>query len=259
VPRFKDQVVLVTGATSGIGLQAALAFAGEGAVVVGTGRDRARLDALAARVASVDLLDVTSDASVRGAVGRILDRHGRIDVLVNNAGVGLFKTWQQTPVDEMQRIMDVNLYGAVRVTRELLPAMLERRSGAIVNVASVAGKRAYAKHTAYCASKHALIGWSEALRCDLADTGVDVVVVCPPAVRTPFFENAGYMTFDQDHPGMVPMTPEDVATGILDATARRNRQSILSARAKVLYGLSLLSPGFVDTLRRFKPKAAPAA
>lgn len=250
--RFANQVVVVTGATSGIGWETARCFRDEGARVVGTGRDRARLEALAGEVELALPMDVQDPESVQAAAQRILAELGPVDVLVNNAGVGLFEPWDATPISELQRIMDVNMYGVARVCSALLPSMVERGQGAVVNIASVAGKRAYKKHTAYCASKHALIGWSEALRCDLQDSGVDVVVVLPPAVRTPFFENSGYMTFDEDHPNLTPMRAVDVAEGIVDATAARDRQRILSARARILYAINLLSPGAVDLLRRFK-------
>lgn len=250
--RFRDQIVVITGASSGIGLECARAFTAEGATVVGTGRDQERLAALGREVDLALTLDVTDEGSVAIAAQAVLDRYGRVDVLVNNAGVGLFRPWDETSIDDMRRLMDVNVWGSVRVTNRLLPAMLDAGRGVIVNVASVAGRRGYKKHTAYCASKHAMIGWSEGLRCDLAGTGVDVVVVLPPAVRTPFFENAGYTTFDEDHPGLVPMSPEAVAEGLLDATASRARTKILSPRAKVLYGLSIVAPDLLDRVRGMK-------
>lgn len=250
--RFRDQIVVITGASSGIGLECARAFAAEGATVVGTGRDQERLAALGREVDLALSLDVTDEGSVEIATQAVLDRYGRVDVLVNNAGVGLFRPWDETSIADMQRLMDVNVWGAVRVTRRLLPAMIAAGRGAVVNVASVAGRRGYARHTAYCASKHAMIGWSEGLRCDLAGTGVDVVIVLPPAVRTPFFENAGYTTFDEDHPGLVPMSPTEAARGLLDATAARARSKILSPRAKLLYGLSLVAPDLLDRIRGVK-------
>ncbi len=243
---------MVTGATSGIGLATARAFTAAGARVVGTGRDQVRLAELGREVDLALTLEVTDDVSVDLATRAILDRHGRVDVLVNNAGVGLFRDWRDTTIEDMRRLLDVNLLGAVRVTRALLPAMIEAGRGTIVNVASVAGRRGYARHTAYCASKHAMIGWGEALRCDLAGTGVRVVQVLPPAVRTPFFENAGYHTFDEDHPRLRPIGPERVATEILDAVARGDRQRIITGRAKALYALSLVAPRALEFLQRFK-------
>jgi short-subunit dehydrogenase len=250
--RFDGRVVVITGATSGIGREAVTRFADEGARVVGTGRDPGRLDELRRTGILTVPLDVTDDRSVAAATTEILAREGRVDVLVNNAGIGLFEPWNRTEIADLERILDTNLYGVARVTRALLPQMLERRDGIVVNVASVAGRRAYKKHTAYCASKHALIGWSEALRCDLEGTGVSVVVACPPAVRTPFFENAGYMTFDEDHPGFTPMTAADAARHLVEAAAKRQRTRIFGARARLLDAIHTVAPGAVDALRKLK-------
>ncbi|MDP2315529.1 MAG: SDR family NAD(P)-dependent oxidoreductase [Pseudomonadota bacterium] len=246
-----DRVVVVTGATSGIGRAAALRFAAAGAKVVGTGRDQRRLADLAPHVDCALTLDVTDPEGVAMFAAAVVDRYGGVDVLVNNAGIGLFRGWETTDDDALRRVMDVNLFGPVALARALLPSLIARK-GVLLQVASVAGKRGYAKHTAYCASKHALIGWSESLRHDLRGTGCDVVVVCPPAVRTPFFENAGYMTFDEDHPNLVPMTADAVADGIVAAAVERPRSVILSPRARALYALSVVAPGLLETIQRFK-------
>ncbi|MCB9777259.1 MAG: SDR family NAD(P)-dependent oxidoreductase [Alphaproteobacteria bacterium] len=250
--RFQDAVVVVTGATSGIGASLARAFAAEGAQVVGTGRDQARLMDLAGRIALPLTLDLTRQRSVDAVAQTVLDRFGRVDVLVHNAGIGQFRTWSDTAVDDIQKVMDVNLYGAVRLTRALLPAMVERGDGVVCSIASVAGERGYPKHTAYCASKHALIGWSRALQKDLRGTGVDVVIVCPPAVDTPFFENAGFADYKAQHPGLALMHPDAVAAGTLDAVQRRAGQVILSPRARVLWLLDKLAPPVVERLQRWK-------
>ncbi len=248
---FADRVVVVTGATSGIGRATARRFVEAGAKVVATGRDQRRLAELAGEVDCALTLDVTDRESVAIFAAAVLDRHGGVDVLVNNAGVGLFRGWQDTDDAALRRVMDVDFFGQVAVATALLPSLVERK-GVLVQVASVAGKRGYAKHTAYCAAKHALVGWSEGLRNDLRGTGCDVVVVCPPAVRTPFFENAGYLTFDEDHPGLVPMTADAVADGILDATRARRRTVILSPRAKVLFGLSVAAPWLLERIQARK-------
>jgi short-subunit dehydrogenase len=248
---FQGKVALVTGATSGIGLHTARQLARAGARVIATGRNQARLAEIQGEVDCALTLDVTSDANVETVRAAVLDRYGGVDIVVNNAGVGLFEPWDRTPVAEIRRVMEVNLYGPIRVAHAFLPALIER-GGVLAQIASVAGRRGYAKHTAYCTSKHALLGFSEALRADLAKTAASVVVVCPPAVRTPFFENAGYTTFDEDHPKLVPMTPEAVAAGILDAIRHRRRLAILSPRAKLLDALAFGAPGLLEQIQRLK-------
>lgn len=249
---FVNKVVVVTGATSGIGLETARRFAATGAKVVGTGRDQARLAELAKEVDLALTMDVTDDTSVKIATAAILKRYGgKVDVLVNNAGIGLFKPWEETDIAAIEKVMAVNFYGAVRVARALLPALIAS-GGVLVQVASVAGRRGYAKHTAYCASKHALVGWSESLRYDLAKTEADVVVVCPPAIRTPFFENAGYMSFEADHPGLQTMPTPEVANEILKAATDRPDTVILSNRAKLLDALNFVSPPLLRRVQVYK-------
>ncbi len=160
----------------------------------------------------------------------------------------MFKGVDDTTEEDLERVMAVNFFGAVRVAKALLPRLRESR-GVLVQVASVAGRRGYQRHTAYCAAKHALVGWSEGLRQDLRGSGVSVVVVCPPAVSTPFFENAGYTTFAEDHPDLTPMSAEEAAAGIVSAAAARRRMAILSPRARVLDAVNFLAPALLDEVR----------
>ena len=250
--RFENKIVVVTGATSGIGWETAIAFAREGATVIGTGRNQDRLDALSQEIDLALTVDVTSDAEVQMLADTVKDRYGRLDVLVNNAGIGLFKDWADTTHAEFENVLAVNLLGVVRVCQALLPLVLESEAGNVTMVASVAGKRGYAKHGAYCASKHGLIGYSSALRADLKEAGVTVSVVCPPAVDTPFFENAGYMTFHEDHVGLNLATAPQIAEELLEAVANNERERIITTRAKVLYAMSLVSPKLLEFVQRFK-------
>lgn len=245
-------VIVVTGATSGIGLAVAGQLHRSGARVIGTGRDQGRLQELAGTVDLALTLDVTDQRSVDMVQAAVLDRYGRVDAVVNNAGVGHFAAWSDTAIDDFERVLAVDLLGCVRVAQAFLPTMVQAGSGCLVNIASVAGLRGYPRHTAYCAAKHGLIGWSRALRKDLQGTGVSVVVVCPPAVDTPFFERAGYFTWKQDHPGFQPMTADAVATGVVRALQRRTRQVVLSRRAQLLYAVDTAAPGLIDGLQAWK-------
>lgn len=246
---FQGQVVFITGASSGIGAAMGQAFQAAGATVAGSSRDASRLPAWLDQGV---VLDVTEPDSVLAGCAAVEQEQGRVDILVNNAGVGLFMAWEETSLQDYHRIMDVNFYGSVRVTQALLPGMLERRSGVLVNIASVAGKRGYARHTAYCASKHAMLGWSKGMRKDLVGSGVQVVDICPPAIDTPFFENAGFHDYREKHPGLSLMSPEEVAAQTLSAVARGERGRILGMRAKVLWLLDTLAPASIDLLQRLK-------
>ncbi len=245
---MRDQVVVVTGASSGIGAATALAFAQAGAKVVGLGRDQARLQKMAEKLDLVLTMDVTRPESIEIAAAAVLDRYGHIDVLVNNAGVGLFVEEAETEEEALRDLMEVNFFGMRRVTRAFSASLLENK-GVLVQVASVAGLRGYARHTAYCASKHALIGWSEALRAEWGPKGASVVIVCPPAIDTPFFDHAGYTDFRKDHPRLHLLSPERVAAEILDGVRHRRHRVIIGLRAKVLYTLFCVAPGMLERVR----------
>ena len=189
-------VVLITGCSSGFGLEAALAFARNGDTVCATMRNLAKADALRKRVADegveVDLeeIDVTNDASVAAGVAAVADRLGPIDALVNNAGVGYGGPVETMPFDAAQALMDTNFWGAVRMTRAVLPGMREQRSGAIINVTSLSGLIPGALYTGlYAASKHALGALSESLAGEVAPFGIRVVCVAPGFFATEISSN----------------------------------------------------------------------
>jgi short-subunit dehydrogenase len=249
MPIFHDKVVVITGATSGIGRAAARAFAAAGARVLGTGRHQGRLAELAREVDLALTLDVTEQRDVDLLSSVIEDRYGRVDVLVNNAGVGLFEAWDATSADQLQRLLEVNLVGVQRVSQAIVPGMVERGAGHVVQVASIAGKRGFERQAAYCASKHALIGWSEAMRQELRGSGVRVHVVCPPAVDTPFFANAGWPEIASEHRRWRPMSPEAVAVALLDAIRHDRRQVVLTSRARALHMAAAHMPEALDKAR----------
>lgn len=249
---MKDSVVVVTGATSGIGRATALRFVKAGARVVGAGRDQKRLGALG-ELDCVLSLDLTRPESREIFVATVLDRYGGVDVLVNNAGIGCFSSVEETSEEKLRQVMEVDFFGTVALASAFAES-LKTRKGVLVQIASVAGLRGYPRHTAYCAAKHALIGWSEALRQEWSGSGASVVVVCPPAVDTPFFKNAGENDFAEKHPGLTMMTAEAVAEAVVWGARSRQRRVVVGERAWVLYAASLLAPGFLDRAKSWKEK-----
>jgi NAD(P)-dependent dehydrogenase (short-subunit alcohol dehydrogenase family) len=186
-------VAVVTGANSGIGRATAIHFAAKGFSVVGTVRDRGRATKLGAMAADrgVDVelveLDVADDESVRRGFEQIVDHTGGVDVLVNNAGVGGNGVVEETRPSDYLDVMNINLCGAVRCTQAVLPGMRERRSGAIVNISSVAGRVGALAQSPYVASKWALEGISEGMAQELAPFGIRVVIVEPGITKSAIF------------------------------------------------------------------------
>jgi NAD(P)-dependent dehydrogenase (short-subunit alcohol dehydrogenase family) len=180
-----QRVWLITGATSGFGRAIAEAAAEAGDVVVAAVRRPDALGELAGRVAAVRL-DVTDLASIPAVVQDVLRDHGRIDVLVNNAGRGHLGAVEESTDAELRELMDLHFFGPAALTREVLPQMRGRRSGCIVQMSSMGGRTTFPGVGAYSASKYALEGWSEALAAEVAPFGISVVVVEPGAFRTGF-------------------------------------------------------------------------
>lgn len=213
-----QKIALVTGATSGIGWATAEALAKHGYDLIICGRRKERLEELAAKV-SVKTFQLTFDVSDRKAVdealGSIPEEWSKIDVLINNAGNahGLSKI-QDGSVEDWDAMIDINVKGLLYVTKALVPAMIERGSGHVVNVGSIAGKEVYPNGNVYCASKHAVDAINNGMRLDLLGTGVKVSQVCPGLVETEFslvrFKGDSGRA-DSVYQGFDPLTAEDIA------------------------------------------------
>ena len=191
--RLKNKVIAVTGASSGIGAILAVRLASLGATPVLIARRAEQLAEVAARISGPHLMlqaDVTDGEQMEQAFDTILRQYGRIDGLVNNAGFGLFKPTLDMPIEEYERLIEVNYLSLVRCTRLVLPHMLSAGQGRIVNVVSVAGKMGTAKSAGYSASKHAALGFTNSLRAELTGSGVTVGSVNPGPIDTPFFDHA---------------------------------------------------------------------
>jgi NAD(P)-dependent dehydrogenase (short-subunit alcohol dehydrogenase family) len=190
----RSPVVLITGTSSGIGRAIASAFAAKGFEVFGTSRNPQRNEP----IAGVELLplDVSDQASVASAVSTVIQRAGRIDVLVNNAGVGVFGAAEESSIVQAQELFDTNFFGLIRVTNEVLPHLRAQRSGRIINISSVLGFLPAPYGALYAASKHAVEGYSESLDHETREFGIRVSVVEPGYTATAFDANAA----DPDSP-----------------------------------------------------------
>ncbi len=215
-------VAMVTGASSGIGAATARQLAARGVTVALVARRADRLEEVLAdcRTTAPDSRSWPADlADPEGAAAlarSIWDSHGGIDVVINNAGAPMRRPVQRLTMDEVERTMRVNYLSPVAITLAVLPGMLERGSGTIVNVSSLGGRLGIATEAAYCGSKFALAGWSEALVADLAGTGVSVRLVLPGAIDTEIWDQPG-----NDPPLYTgPLVPADeVAAGIVACIA----------------------------------------
>lgn len=179
-------VALVTGASSGIGLVTAQALLRDGYRVFGTSRKPASdtQDGI-----SMLICDVTDDASVQAVVEEVLNRAGRIDLLVNNAGIGLLGGAEESTVQQAKAVFDVNVFGTMRMTNAVLPAMRQQRRGRIVNLSSILGLIPAPYNTLYASTKHAIEGYSESLDHEVRTQGIRIVLVEPGVTRTSFEEN----------------------------------------------------------------------
>jgi len=180
------KVALVTGASSGIGRAAAELFAKKGYTVYAAARSMEKLEAMATDAIRPVSLDVTDDASMRACVKQVFWIMGRIDVLVNNAGYGSYGAVEDVPMEEARRQIEVNVFGLARMTQLVLPAMREARSGKIINITSMAGRIWTPFGAWYHASKFAVEGLSASMRLELRPLGIDVVLIEPGAILTPW-------------------------------------------------------------------------
>ncbi|MEX2236473.1 MAG: SDR family oxidoreductase [Dehalococcoidia bacterium] len=253
-PRLvRDTVVVITGATSGIGRETAREFAAAGANVVVAARRQDRLNDLVAEITKNggDALAVPTDVAVEQQVSDMIaaarSHYGRIDTLVNNAGIGIAARFRNQSLADFRRIIDVNFWGAVYACHAVLPLMQEQESGGlIVNVSSILGKRAMPFQTAYSASKFALAGFSEALRAEVMTQGIDVTTVFPGAVDTEIFDTAQNNT-GFEMPDFLPKLPAGVLARAIVANAYLPQpEIIMAADAQGLDLMNTVAPRLLD-------------
>jgi NADP-dependent 3-hydroxy acid dehydrogenase YdfG len=220
-----NKTVLITGATSGIGLACAAKFAENGYNLIITGRRADRLEKISADLKSKYNIEVTTlnfdvrdKEAVFTSIGALPDEWKDIDILVNNAGLAVgLNTIQEGEIDDWERMIDTNVKGLLYVTRAVLPGMVSRKKGHVINIGSIAGKEVYPNGNVYCGTKHAVDALTKAIRIDTVHAGIKVTQIAPGAVETEF----SIVRFKGDeekasgvYKGYEPLHPEDIAGSV---------------------------------------------
>lgn len=251
-------VAIVTGAGTGIGEATARALQREGYAVFGTYRSLP-----AKRLTGVDYVpcDVTSDDAVDAAVRTVLAKAGRIDLLVNSAGVGLVGAAEESSMQQAKAIFDVNLFGVIRMTKAVLPLMRQQRSGRIVNISSVLGLIPSPFSALYAASKHALEGYSESLDHEVRSSGIRIMLIEPAYTRTSFESNALAADQKNEHYEAARSNAEAVLRAVMakadppEVVAEMVVTAATAAAPRLRYTAGSVART-VSLLRRFVPASA---
>ncbi|MBY0554895.1 SDR family NAD(P)-dependent oxidoreductase [bacterium] len=252
--RFANKVVLITGASSGIGWATAQAFASEGAFLMLVARREERLKELASICKQLGsrseymALDVQNQQKLNELAKKTISMFGHIDVLVNNAGVGHYGDFDTQTADQITQVINTNLTSTMLLTHQVIPYMKEQGSGSIINVSSVLSQRAIPKLASYCASKFGVWGFSSALRIELQNFGLHVCHFCPGLTKTEFQQHANMPDVSQS-PRAV--SSEAVASKILDAVYFKKNEYMMSKAEAMLVRFYWLFPRFTGRIIKF--------
>ncbi len=245
---------IVTGASSGIGREIAMELARQGAKLIITARRAERLDDLLAELQplgteAVSVVGDIVEAATRAAIIETAHREfGGLDALVNNAGIGALGPFANANEDRLRRVMEVNFFAPVELIRLAIPLLREGKRPIIANVSSVLGHRAVANKSEYCASKFALHGFSDALRCELAGDRIDVLLVSPSTTSSEFFEHVIAPEHGATKHTRRSMPPREVARITVKAMRRGKHEVILSAGGKAIVWLDRLCPPIMNRI-----------
>jgi len=250
--RIQDSRAVVTGASSGIGHALALELARQHARVLIVARREDRLLRLAEQISAdggqveVVVGDITDAATRQEVLETVRSRFGGLDILVNNAGIGALGRFEDADPQRLRRIMEVNFFALVEMTRLALPLLKEGAKPITVNIGSILGHRGTPLNSEYCASKFAVEGFSQALRAELARYPIDVLVVSPGTTTTEFFDNVIERTGEPSWPEHAPVTAAQVARRTVRAIRSGRHEIIPYGWGKVLCWLNRLSPRLMD-------------
>ncbi|MCZ6582565.1 MAG: SDR family oxidoreductase [Thaumarchaeota archaeon] len=234
---YAGKVVVVTGASSGIGEESAIEFAKRKANVILVARRKEKLDQVAQKISKYNSqvmtlqCDVSQKSQVESMSKTVLEKTGRIDILVNNAGFAIYGTVADLKVEEIESQIATNFFGMIYCTKAFLPKMLDQKFGHIVNVASVAASFGLPGMASYCASKFAMLGFSEGLYHELKGTGVGVTVVSPIMVRTNFFDNTSFKSVPKY--SLTSLSSKTVAKAVIKAASSSRLEIIVPPFVRV--------------------------
>ena len=249
---FKNKVVLITGASSGIGKQTAIEFAKLGSNIILVARRKNKLEQVENELKqfNVNTLVCACDVSKKDQVEElskiVLQKFNSIDILVNNAGFAIYGSVSDLSIDEIESQMETNYFGMIYCVKNFLPLMLEKKSGHIVNVASVAASFGLPGIASYCASKFAMLGFSEGLKHELSGTGVGITVVSPIMVKTDFFDHPSFEKMPKYSP--TSLNSKTVAKAIVKASNSSRLEIITPSIVRIAVWLKHTFPYFINPI-----------
>lgn len=258
-----EKHIMITGASGGIGEQIAYEAASRGAVPILVARNENKLEAVAERIRReyevtcyTYRLDIGDTRAVERVCKQIFQDVGYIDVLINNAGFGIFENVVEARMENVESMFQVNVIGLIACTKMILPHMLERNTGHIVNIASQAGKLATPKSSGYSATKHAVLGFTNSLRMELSKTNIFVTAVNPGPIKTNFFDIADTSGSYTKNVEKFMLDPKDVAKKVVNSLFTKRRELNLPGWMNLGSTLYLLAPSLVEKLagNRFHQK-----
>ena len=249
---FKDKIVLITGASSGIGRAASVLFAKEGANIILVARSKEKLEEVTEELKKFNVsslvceCDVSDKSQVKKMCEIVLEKYKSIDILVNNAGFAIYGSVSNLTIEEIESQMETNYFGMIYCIKNFLPSMIKKKSGHIVNVASVAGSFGLPGIASYCASKFAMLGFSEGLKHELKETGIGVTVVSPIMVRTNFFDHKSFDKMPKYSP--TSLSAETVAKAVLRAANSPRLEIIVPSVVRIAVWIKSTFPYLINPI-----------
>ncbi len=256
---LNGKVVVITGASSGIGRSLTVKFVEKGAAVVMASRSKEKLEGLSRQLSEssynnhiVCATDVTKKEQVQNLVDTTMEKFGKVDILVNCAGAGMYGKISEADIEQIRHIFDLNFFGSVYAIQKVYPIMAKAGRGIIINISSTAGFRSWPNNGYYCATKHALNAISESLMLEAKKEGIDILLVMPGTINTSFINNSWNLPDEVKNNPPMDMTPDAAAEVIIKAVLRHKKKIVLTTKGKVLYYLNRFSPALVDRILEAK-------